>query len=192
MQKEYIRVVKEARPKWFLYENVATAPEFEIEGYTTQVFNLDLAWFTDHSRLRKFIFGSRNGGLLNPMGKPANCNPIKGGAVTTKDSRTIDEIKHIMGLPPGFNLPDLSLTTQKKVVGNGVPLQMGCYLAQLIKRDYYKQSIGMSFYRPPPSGKVCDCGCGRHVIGQKTKRYYSAACRKKVSRRKLKADQGGS
>ena len=67
MLDEYCRVVQGAQPDWFLFENVVTAPPFSIEGYVEQRFSLDLAWFSDFSRRRDFVFGSTRGQLLNPM-----------------------------------------------------------------------------------------------------------------------------
>ena len=46
MLAEYCRVVTQAQASWFLYENVVSAPAFEIPGYRQQRFALDLAWFS--------------------------------------------------------------------------------------------------------------------------------------------------
>ena len=67
MLQHYRRVVTEAKPAWFLYENVTAVPTFRIPGYRQQRFALDLAWFTHFSRRRDFVFGAQDGRLLNPM-----------------------------------------------------------------------------------------------------------------------------
>ncbi len=40
MLAHYRRVVTQAKPAWFLYENVVTAPTFRIPGYKQQRFAL--------------------------------------------------------------------------------------------------------------------------------------------------------
>jgi len=176
MQQEYIRVVKEARPSWFLYENVVGFPHFEIEGYTQQRFQLDLAWFSPFSRRRDFIFGSLDGRLLNPIIQ-TNGKTV-GTAVTGSDSRSFQTMCEIQGLPKGFTLPFLSLEGSKQAVANGVPMQLGNYLAQLINSTLYgveqEQEGQEQVYRR------CLCGCGRIVTGRQ--KYTGATCRKRAQR----------
>ena len=101
MQTEYIRVVDEARPTWFLYANVVGFPHFDIEGYTQQRFQLDLAWFSPFSRRRDFIFGHVDGQLLNPVIRTNG--ETMGTAVTGSDSRSFATICEIQGLPKDFD-----------------------------------------------------------------------------------------
>ena len=81
MLVEYQRVIAEAQPDWFLYENVVQAPDFDVPGYEQQRFLLDLAWFSDHSRRRDFVFGSKTGIKLNPLVGVRDSKSVKGGAV---------------------------------------------------------------------------------------------------------------
>jgi len=177
MLKQYIRVVGEASSSWFLFENVVGFPHFEIEGYHQQRFQLDLAWFSPFSRRRDFIFGSKDGRLLNPMIQVNG--EVKGTAVTGSDNRSFKTMCEIQGLPPDFDLPFLSLEGKKQAVANGVPLPMGNYLAQLINSTLYgienKQEIEKDYRR-------CGCGCGRIVTGRQ--KYSSANCRKKAQRQR--------
>lgn len=113
MLNEYRRVVATARPAWFLCENVARFPSFEIEGYTQQRFELDLSWFSEFSRCRHFIFGSLSGKLLNPIKKIRR--QVSGGAVTGNDTRSFSACCEIQGLPKEFNLPFFSLEGKKKL-----------------------------------------------------------------------------
>jgi DNA (cytosine-5)-methyltransferase 1 len=57
---EFERIVGEARPSWWLMENVRKAPAPEVQGYTTESFLLSPRDLGDpQSRLRRFTFGHR-------------------------------------------------------------------------------------------------------------------------------------
>lgn len=177
MQQEYIRVVREASPTWFLYENVVGFPQFDIAGYRQQRFQLDLAWFSPFSRRRDFIFGHKDGILLNPMIR--NNGATKGTAVTGSDNRSFSTMCEIQGLPKDFDLPFLSLEGKKQAVANAVPLQMSSYLAQLINNTLYgieAQQEQQKDYRR------CSCGCGRIITGKQ--KYSNATCRKRAQRKR--------
>ena len=178
MLEEFQRVVLDASPDWYLFENVSGVPDFKIEGYTEQRFKLDLSWFTPFSRLRVFQFGSKNGTLLNPMiGVRKN---IIGTAVTGNDERSYSAICEIQGLPKNFELPFLSLAGKKQAVANAVPMQLGKYIAQLIATDYYKTDTSKK--EPQQNFNRCLCGCGRVVIGRA--KYSGVTCRKRAQRQR--------
>ena len=177
MLDEYIRVISETEPDWFLFENVAQAPSFQIEGYTQQRFGLDLAWFSEFSRLRHFVFGSKNGTLLDPM--MGNKTNVAGTAVTGNDSRSFRACCDIQGLPPEFDLPSFTLGAKKQAVANGVPLQMGRYIAGLINQTYYGDT-SMPKAVTTIEARRCKCACGRVVVGRSL--YKSPACRKRAER----------
>lgn len=174
---DYIRTVLAADVDWFLFENVACAPNFEIDGYICQRFPLDLAWFSEFSRLRYFVFGSKSGKQLNPMiGKKGM---VRGGAVVGGDDRPFASMCEIQGLPHGFDLPFFSLQGKKQVVANAVPLPMAEYIAGLIKSDIYggrARDIQLSLL------KRCACGCGAVVTGRA--KTASGACRMRLMRSK--------
>lgn len=132
---EYRRVVSEAQPDWWLLENVPRVPDCIVDGYTWQRFPLDLAWFSDCSRLRHFQFGSRSGALLDP---PLDVTrPVRFSAALANDDRSFSELKMIQGLPDDFDLPSFNVAGKKRAVGNGVPIPLGRVLAALIDRDIY-------------------------------------------------------
>jgi site-specific DNA-cytosine methylase len=59
MTPEFVRVVEEARPAWFLRENVPKAPDVKPAGYDVRTFLLD-NWASlgeEQSRRRRFWFG---------------------------------------------------------------------------------------------------------------------------------------
>jgi site-specific DNA-cytosine methylase len=55
---EFARVIEEARPGWFLRENVPKAPEIKPMGYGVTTFLLDNCWLGEaQMRKRRFWFG---------------------------------------------------------------------------------------------------------------------------------------
>lgn len=63
---EYERVVAEARPSWFLMENVPAAPEPDVKGYSVHSCMVADHWCGGQtSRLRRFSFGSGDGRVLH-------------------------------------------------------------------------------------------------------------------------------
>lgn len=177
MLDEYCRVVDMAQPDWFLHENVQGVPEFNIEGYKQQRFKLDLGWFSEFSRLRVFTFGSKNGVLLNPI--TSKKGDIKGTAVTGDDKRSFAACCEIHGLDKNFNLPSLTLAAKKQAIANGVPLQLGNYVAGLIRNQYYGAKP-LKNDDKKEGIKLCLCGCGRRVLGRA--KTSSDSCRKRYSR----------
>ena len=68
MTEDYLRVIEEARPAWFLRENVSNAPDVAPEGYDVRSFILDNSTLdsgdgtgNEQMRKRKFWFGTRDG-----------------------------------------------------------------------------------------------------------------------------------
>jgi site-specific DNA-cytosine methylase len=58
MTPEYARVIEEAKPAWFLRENVPKAPDINPEGYEVTAFFLDNCWLGEaQMRKRRFWFG---------------------------------------------------------------------------------------------------------------------------------------
>ena len=175
MLEEFKRVVRASNVEWFLYENVATAPGFQIEGYKQQRFTLDLAWFTNFSRNRSFVFGSKSGVMLNPLSDTRS--EIQGSAVVGSDPRSFRACCDIQGLPKDFDLPFFTLDGKKQAVANGVPMALGSYLASLIATEVYSDKTKEAALIKE---KRCGCGCGRVVIGRA--KYAGAACRKRAQR----------
>jgi len=175
MLDEYKRVVNEASPDWFLHENVIGAPDFEIEGYYQQRFTLDLAWFSDYSRRRVFVFGAKENIKLNPINKING--ETKGTAVVGNDDRSYHACCQIQGLDKPLDLPFLTKSAKKQVIANAVPLQIGSYVAKLINEAVYGSKINVA---QPQTTKLCACGCGRSVLGRA--KTSNATCRKRLSR----------
>ena len=191
MLAEFCRVVSEAKPDWYLLENVARVPDIHIDGYSWQRFALDLSWFTDCSRLRHFQFGHRSGLLLDPP--ISTRSGVLHTAALASDDRSFAQLKDIQGLPAGYDLPSFTVEGKKRAVGNGVPLPLGRELARLIDLQVYGVTTraNISVTAPGANGVTdqanisvtCGCGCGRRVVGRA--QYAGPSCRKRASRARL-------
>lgn len=158
---EYERVVSEARPTWFLMENVKAAPAPVVAGYdVTQVMLRDDWVGGDTMRLRRFSYGGP--GRFTVSGEALHtASPLP--AVTSaheavpvammqdgngghrlkpsialhggRGTRDFSNMVRDQGLPEGF-LGDCPLTTtgKRQMIGNGVPLPMGRAVAKAVKR----------------------------------------------------------
>ena len=156
---EFERGVSEARPVWFLMENVPDAPEPRVSGYSVLSRMLNNRWLgEDQNRLRRFSFGSGAGPrfhiegfeFASPIFEPVVCAtaggrrvPVAiGGSGKVKRSklphdttRPIGVMCELQGLPVDF-LDDTPFTLdgKRKIIGNGVPLPMGRAVAKAVRR----------------------------------------------------------
>lgn len=184
MLLEFLRVVEEACPQWWLLENVAQVPTVTAPDYVTQRIDLDNAWFTGATsrRLRHIQFGSLSGRLLDIERKEVK---LKAGAATANDARPLRDVIQLQGLPEDFDLPGFTIAAKKRAIGNGVPLPMGRALARSVTSILSKPPpiVQAEMFEPVPSRPdVCLCGCGRRVTGRK--QYFDYACRKRAQRKR--------
>lgn len=169
MLAEFVRVVTEARPVWWLLENVPPVPDVTISGYSWQRLDLNAAFFgSPQSRVRHFQFGDSAGRSL-VIDRPA-VKGAEGGETVTGKFGDFALACEYQGLPSGFSLPGFTKAAAIQAVANGVPLPMGLAVACAIR------DIGLDT-RP-----VCACGCGRPVTGRQLS--ATAACRKRLERRR--------
>ena len=203
MLNEYIRIVKEASPEWWLLENVASVPDVKIEAYEVQRIDVNQGWYSDVSRLRHIQFGSKGGHVLNiPRGKMQKINY---GCALATDDRAFSELLYLQGLDPDYDLPDFTVAGKKKMIGNGVPLVVGRILAKEVLRVTHRHDLSVTWQ---PSFNVtnqrgrsvthrvnktvtesgansvtfCQCGCKRPLTGRK--QYFDSTCRKRAQRRR--------
>ncbi len=159
---EFERVVAEARPGWFVMENVPAAPPATVEGYPWETVLIQDVWVGGAtSRLRKFTFGgaaadarrfvelvalhpepehsalASGGGRPVPVaiggsGKRSAKSALKNYGYKTTEA--FGEHLRKQGLPPDF-LAGAPFTVRGKleVVGNGVPLPMGRAVARAVR-----------------------------------------------------------
>lgn len=191
MLYEFARCVTEARPEWWLMENVSRVPTVtKLPGkvfaelghiYVTQRFDINQAWYCDVTRLRHIQFGSLSGRLLNVPRR--RINPGGHRAVLARDDRPFEEMCRLQGLPEGFDLPGFLANEKKRAVGNGVPREMGMALAQAVVEAYLSPvTVQRDFAGRVTPDKICACGCGRRVTGKA--RYYDFSCRKRAQRQR--------
>lgn len=172
---EFTRVVTEARPTWWLLENVARVPDVGVPGYSHQRFDLDARECgVRQSRLRHFQYGDLRGFVViverqtqieRSQAEPC-CMASEGKRHNRRDWGDFCELQ---GLPHAFTLPAFTLAERYKAVGNGVPVPMARMVARAVLAA-----------RAPVGFRLCACGCGRPVFG----RQMSAtdACRKRLQR----------
>lgn len=182
MLGEFLRVVFECAPRWWLAENVPRVPNMRLPGYLVQ--RLDLRGTEcgiSQKRIRHFQFGSAAGWALCVPRR--DCPGVAVRACVASEGRragrrTFADFCEDMGLPRDFDLPGMTAEAKYRAVGNGVPLPMGRLVANAI-RDWPGDGWG---------GRLCACGCGRPVVG--AEKCAGAACRKRLSRRG-KQEPGG-
>lgn len=160
---EYERIVGEARPTWFLMENVPEAPTPNVQIHLVHNILLRDDWVGGETmRKRRFSFGTLDGRRLpvevaalhtqNPLPSVTSASndvPVKllqGGKTKKRVSEgrgalTIAEMLRSQGLPEDFfGESPLTAAGKRKVIGNGVPLPMGRAIAKAVKRAMYGES----------------------------------------------------
>lgn len=171
---EFTRVVTEARPDWFVLENVPGVPQIHAAGYGVQLLHLSAAECGGRqNRRRVFQFGHRDGpGLIvrrrdTPSAALEPCCMASEGKTNTR--RAWPDFCELQGLSRSFELPGWSLGAKYRAVGNGVPIMMGRAIAAAVR-----DRLGCAKQRG------CVCGCGRPVEGNQ--QHAGASCRKRMQR----------
>jgi len=172
---EYVRIVEQARPTWWLMENVPGVPDVQIAGYSHQRIDLNSRELgSTQNRQRHFQFGHQHDHVItiprrekSAIWEPC-CIASEGKRQGKRDWLRFCKLQ---GLDDGINLSSLNLSARYRAVGNGVPVFMAQALARAILAA-----------QPADKIRVCGCGCGREIEGRAT--YAIAACRKRIQRRK--------
>lgn len=172
---QFVRVVCDAAPEWFLMENVPGSPTvtgpFSAAGYHVQFFYLDASHVgSEQRRSRKFHFGFKTGRELvfqrDAAGEAApTVLASKCGGLSWQ------HFVRLQGLPEGFDLP-FTKAAKFRAVGNGVPYPLAKALAEAIAARG----------RNVTPHRLCQCGCGSFVTGRQS--LASVACRKRMQRRR--------
>lgn len=159
---EFERVVSEARPVWFLMEQVPLAPVPQVHGYSVHDQLLKDHWCGGLTvRERRFSFGTPAGARLNV--ETAALHTMQPERAVTGDARLasvgerirnrdrvgaaggvlpncgksmpLEEMCRLQGLPPTFlKHQPFTVSAARKMIGNGVPLEMGRAIARAVKR----------------------------------------------------------
>ena len=190
MVNEFVRIVKQAQPKWWLLENVRGVPDVTVYDYSWQRIDINQGWYSDTSRLRHIQFGSKEELYLDiPRG---NMDGVKYSCALASDDRSFKELCYLQGLGDDYDLPDFNVAGKKKAVGNGVPLAIGRVLADAVLKvtgpgtlpvtQKPKNNVNDRANKSVTEQPRCPCGCMRVLTGRK--KYYDASCRKRGQRRR--------
>lgn len=183
MLSEFVRIVTEVQPRWFLLENVPTVPTVTVPGYHIQRFDLcptDLGY--PQRRKRHFQFGSKEGLVLNIerrsfTGEKIPTLTASEGRRTQK--RTFDDFCRLQGLSSVLELPDFHRAARYKVVGNGVHTAVANEVARAIL-EVTTTPVPDTIH----TVKLCYCGCGRRITGKR--KTATDACRKRWQKKRNK------
>src|SRR6266699_927332 len=177
MLSEFARVVIEARPAWWWLENVPAVPDLFIAGYSHLRLDLDPRDFgASQARLRHFQFGHRLGRVPIVTRRSARGDMQSQRCAVASESsrpgrRSWPDFCELQGLPRSFSLPGMSLAARYRAVGNGVHV--------LVARAVARATLDA---RDAKAVRLCDCGCGRIITARQ--RMATAACRKRMQRRR--------
>jgi len=175
MLNETHRIIEEAQPQWFLVENVPAVPNIAVRGYDVHRFNLLASEFgCMQRRNRAFQFGYRTGkplAIYSPG--QSHFGRMRPAAIANDRTSTIADLAELQGLPRTFRIPIISRAAQARAIGNGLPVPV----AQEIARAIYQRDERAHL-------KTCACGCGRVTSGPSRQKCFSAACRKRLQRKR--------
>lgn len=168
MIEQFKRVVEQAKPSWWLAENVPCVPDIQIDGYNWQRLDLRASHFgMSQRRLRHVQFGSVDGSQL-VINRPSLETGTEPTALAN-DDRSTAELARLQGLPDGFDIPAFTRGELTKAIGNGVPWGIAKALAVAVQ--YRKSDVDL-----------CACNCGRQISGKQA--TATSACRKRLHDRK--------
>lgn len=147
MIPEYRRCIVEAKPRWFIMENVPDAPSPEVAGYFERAESLCDNWFGGHTRReRRITFGSilrtdlapwagaihRQVGLAHPDPAPVILSTGQSGNGGPRAS--IDQMARSQGFDASrFEHSPFSVTELRRAIANGVPLAMGRAISRAVR-----------------------------------------------------------
>lgn len=147
---EFTRVVEQAKPHWWIMENVVGAFAPDLPDVKKIIFD---AWDVGANQHRTRCFWSNldlkiektTERTKNPWPTVVATEYKYGGSPRDKRRAgrkvgrrmTIQEVNEAMGLPTDFATPALNAAMQYEVRGNGVPLPMGRAVAKAVRKAYY-------------------------------------------------------
>lgn len=159
MIPEFERVIRQARPNWFVMENTPRAPSPVVAGYEVWTCVLNNRQFGEpQNRERRWWFGSARRTPLHietVVFEPQEWEPAvlaselsKGMPSGTRQklgtsgytSRSFARQCELQGLPPDFDIPPFTMAAKGRAVGNGVPLPMGRAIARAVKEALAREA----------------------------------------------------
>jgi len=183
MLGEFVRIVVDSGAAWWWLENVPGVPDVRIPGYSWLRIPLDPRDFGARQRRpRHFQFGHRDGAVPLVTRRPRAAIVASRCCMASEASRPgrrgwadfcVDQ-----GLPGALELPPFKLAARYAAVGNGVHLGVARAIAEATANLV-----------PAGAVQLCACGCARVVGGRRS--LATAACRKRVQRRRDASRAGG-
>ena len=171
MLAEFKRVVLDARPIWYLMENVPGCPNIFVDGYTHQRVDVRASEFgLKNRRLRHIQFGARDDSVL-VLARGRREDEVDKAALASDTITPWSKFVSLQGLPPSFDIPAFTVVGKRRAVGNAVPLPVARALGAAVLNRTCSDEV-----------RVCACSCGRVVTGRAV--YAGPACRMRVMRRK--------
>ncbi len=179
MHAEFVRVIEEASPAWYLHESVPGSKplpdiacvgsvQFEQQRIVLSARDCGLT----QRRSRIFTYGYLTDAIVIPRVTPVSgssqpcCMATEG---KKPGRRAWPDFCEAMGLPRDFDLPGWPIAFKYSAVGNGVPVPMAMMLAHAIQNSDNNSMV-----------RLCQCGCGRQVEGKAV--LANAGCRKRAQR----------
>lgn len=172
---EYERCVSEARPDWFLMENMRGAPEPQVRGYAVASIVVNNRWCGgEQNRIRRFSFGVQGARpvdlwrwleieALEPAAWSSTVMARGASGPGTRTSRrapikprgpsraTVADALRLQGLPADFfEHSPLTVEGQQRVIGNGVPLMLGRAIARAVRAATCHPAVGEERAVPVP------------------------------------------
>lgn len=144
---EWVRIVSEASPDWFLMENVRDAPLPQVVGYVVFSYLLNNRWFgAEQNRVRRFSFGTQGSQGLN-LDVALFEHPNYETAVLAghddyisrrgwnAPARPLARLCELQGVSLNrFKDCPFTIHGLKYCIGNGVPLPMGRAVAKAVRK----------------------------------------------------------
>lgn len=141
---EFARVISEAKPIWFLMENVPSAPLPVTPGYDLVWRDLDNRWCGgEQRRRRRFTFGVREGipFAFHVPGEVFEALEVRPTVVSTgqadwkgsakRHRASIAYMAETQGIDPKrFEHTPFTTTELRRAIANGVPLPLGRAVAK--------------------------------------------------------------
>lgn len=161
---EFLRVVLEARPAWWLMENGPRIPAVSAEGYIVHALRLNNRWLgEEQNRLRVFQFGTRDGRkltvetlALEQSSRERTCMAGEGKTGThhwggkkrpkliRESARPWPRFCELQGLPPDFlEGSPFTVNGKYRAVGEGVPLPMGRAIARAVAAVMFPAAVAV-------------------------------------------------
>jgi len=158
---EFERIVNEARPRWFVMENVIGAPIPQTQGYMVDDTLLNNRWLgEEQNRLHRFSFGTLGEtklkyriALFENMRKSARVLARGSIAIGTSGPNRLRKLGHrnraglreacrLQGLPEEmFDHSPFTVEAAHKAIGNAVALPMARELARAVREAITNDTI---------------------------------------------------